>query len=89
MNAEIEQLKLKLIEWVIRQETQDGLQSIVNQVDKVEKSKEDSTKLMGHRSNGVRVLKEQLVKSIQEALSQCESGKVKTLDELEAESEQW
>lgn len=89
MASEIEKLKLKLIEWTISQDKAEDLQWIGNQIEKLENARIDSTKLVGHRSNGLRVLKEQLVESLQEAMRQYESGKVTALDDLESESEQW
>lgn len=88
-HSEIQQMKLKLIEWVIRQESAEGLQSVINQVNNFDKNLEDSSKLVGFRSNGLRVHKEQLVILLQEALDQYESGNVKSIEDFEKESELW
>lgn len=88
-NSTIEARKLHLIQWIISQDNPATLEKLAAQIDKLEQSLQDSARLVGYRSNGVRVLKSQLVESLKAAILEYESENHISMEELEKQSEQW
>ena len=86
---DIQQEKLAIIEWVIRQEKTSDLQKISKIIHQLDKEISDKNKIVGYRSPGVRVSRSELIRSIESSLAEIKAEAIVGLDDVEHDSEQW
>jgi hypothetical protein len=89
MKQEVQEAKLELIEWVMRQEKAEQLTPLLEVIRNADHHARDKSKIVGYRTKGQQVTKEMLISSVQLALAQIMDGEVIALTEVEKESEQW
>ena len=89
MKQDLNQGKLELIEWIVRQEKLEHLQPLLDVIRNVDLKEQDKSKIVGYKVKGQQVTKEMLVLSIQQALIQITDGEVIALSDIEKDSEQW
>jgi hypothetical protein len=89
MKQDIQKAKLELIEWIVRQEKMERLESLFNAMRSTDQHEQDKSKLVGYRVKGQPVTKEMLIAAIQQSLAQITDGECVALNDLEKESEQW
>ena len=65
MKKDIQKAKLALIEWIVRQEKMERLESLFNAMRSTDQHEQDKSKLVGYRVKGQPVTKEMLIAAIQ------------------------
>ena len=83
---ELDALKLKLIQWVVRQDQPTVLRELDKMISGMEKTSEGLATVVGYRSQGTSVTLASLIRQIK---SQEASDNTITLSELEQQSENW
>ena len=86
---DIQKEKLAIIEWVVKQEKSSSLSPILALIQKNDNQILDDNKLVGYRKPGRRINKKELIESIQASLEELMKGDIESLDQVEAESDQW
>jgi len=86
---DIQKEKLAIIEWVVKQEKSSALSPILALIQKNDNQIIDDNKLVGYRKPGRRITKKELIESIKSSLDDLAKGDVHSLDQVEAESDQW
>jgi hypothetical protein len=89
MKQEVQEAKLELIEWVMRQEKAEQLSPLLEVIRNADHHARDKSKIVGYRAKGQQVTKEMLINSVELALVQIMDGEVIALTDIEKESEQW
>jgi hypothetical protein len=84
---ELYSLKLKLIDWILKQEKEDLLKDLDTKISGLDKESEDLTQVIGHRSYGARVTLSDFIEQLKEL--EKSSAENITLEELERQSENW
>lgn len=86
---DIQKEKLAIIEWVVKQEKSSALSPILALIQKNDNQILDDNKLVGYRKPGRRINKKELIESIKASLDDLMKGNIESLDQVEAESDQW
>lgn len=86
---DIQKEKLAIIEWVVKQEKSSSLSPILALIQKNDNQILDDNKLVGYRKPGRRINKKELIESIKSSLDDLMKGDIESLDQVEAESDQW
>lgn len=86
---DIQKEKLAIIEWVVKQEKSSSLSPILALIQKNDNQILDDNKLVGYRKPGRRINKKELIESIKASLDDLIKGNIESLDQVEAESDQW
>ncbi|MEN9640069.1 MAG: hypothetical protein RLZZ262_1938 [Bacteroidota bacterium] len=89
MKQDLQQAKLELIEWIVRQDKSERLEPLLDAMNNVDRNEKDKSKLVGYRVKGQPVTKEMLIAAIQHSINQITDGDCVALNDLEKESEQW
>jgi len=81
--------KLHIIDWVVRQDKAGTLQKVIAMIGELENETIDSMRVVGYRKGGVVVTGKDLAATLAEGMAAYRENNVRSLDEVESESEQW